>query len=100
MVFITQVIYIIDGKEELFDEFESLAIPIIKKYNGRLLLRLRLNENGVLESIEGAPYEVHLVEFRSENDFQEFLQDTGRNSFLHLKEQSVRTTLMIKGQKV
>jgi hypothetical protein len=28
MIFITQLIYIIDGQEEVFDEFESIAIPI------------------------------------------------------------------------
>ena len=39
MLLITQLIYIIDGQEKVFDEFESIAIPTILKYNGRLLLR-------------------------------------------------------------
>jgi hypothetical protein len=32
MILITQLIYIIEGQEKVFDEFESIAIPIIQKY--------------------------------------------------------------------
>jgi hypothetical protein len=41
MIYITQLIYIIDGQEKTFHQFEDVAIPIISKYNGRLLLRVR-----------------------------------------------------------
>ena len=44
MIYITQLIYIKQGQEEVFDEFESIAIPIISKYNGKLLFRIRPTE--------------------------------------------------------
>lgn len=39
MLYITQLIYIREGQESVFHQFEDVAIPIISKYNGRLLLR-------------------------------------------------------------
>ena len=41
MIHITQLIYVKKGKEEIFHEFEEIAIPTILKYNGRLTLRIR-----------------------------------------------------------
>lgn len=61
MIFITQLIYFIGGREQVFDEFESIAIPTILKYNGRLLLRVRPTENNFIESHIDNPYEIHLV---------------------------------------
>lgn len=36
MIFITQLIYLLEGQESVFEEFETIAIPIISKYNGKL----------------------------------------------------------------
>ncbi len=69
MVFITQLIYIVEGQEQVFDEFESIAIPTIFKYNGRLLLRVRPTENNFIESYIDKPYEIHLVEFKTTTRF-------------------------------
>lgn len=83
------------GQEQVFDEFERMAIPIIDKYNGRLLLRTRPGE--IVEANIDVPYEIHLVQFDSEPDFERFKRDESRKAFLHLKEQSVREMLLIKG---
>src|SRR5674476_1663375 len=88
MIFITQLIYIVDGQEQVFDEFESIAIPTILKYNGRLLLRVRPTENAFIENHIDKPYEIHLVEFETQKDFDNFkpvsythlrAHETGRN---------------------
>ena len=100
MVIITQLIYLKEGQENLFDEFECIAIPIIKKYNGRLLLRVRPSESAFIESSTDHPYEIHLVEFDSQQDFDNFKQDDARKSFLHLKEQSIRSSILIQGTKL
>ena len=99
MIYLTQLIYIKEGQESVFHEFEDIAIPIISKYNGRLLLRVRPTENSFVEFSIDKPYEIHLVEFDSEQDFEDFKQDDERKNFLHLKEQSVRSILLIKGTK-
>ena len=99
MIYLTQLIYIKEGQESLFHEFENIAIPIIAKYNGRLLLRVRPPENSFVDVSIDKPYEIHLVEFDSEQDFEDFKQDDERKKFLQLKERSVKSILLIKGTK-
>lgn len=100
MIFITQLIYILEGQEKVFDEFESIAIPIISKYNGKLLLRVRPAENAFVENNIDQPYEIHLVEFNTQQDFDNFKQDEERKGFLHLKEQSIKNSILIQGTKL
>ena len=100
MIFLTQLIYIKKGQEDIFHQFEEIAIPAILKYNGRLLLRVRPDENAFVENNIERPYEIHLVEFNTEQDFIHFSQDEDRKKFLHLKEQSVDAVLLIKGTKL
>jgi uncharacterized protein (DUF1330 family) len=100
MLFVTQLIYIKEGQEMVFDQFEQIAIPAISKYNGRLLLRVRPSENAFIEFHIDKPYEIHLAEFSTEQDFENFTKDEERKKFLHLKEQSIKSVLLIKGTKV
>lgn len=100
MILITQLIYIREGQERIFDEFESIAIPTILKYNGRLLLRVRPSDNNFIESHIARPYEIHLVEFEAQKDFDSFLLDDERKSFLHLKDQSIKEAILIQGTKL
>ena len=100
MIHLTQLIYIKEGQENIFYEFESVAIPIISKYNGRLTLRIRPEKESFIEANIEQPYEVHLVEFDTEEDFENFKRDEERKLFLHLKEQSIRTSILIKGEKL
>lgn len=100
MIYFTQLIYIREGQEDIFNEFESVAIPLITKYNGRLLLRIRPNEESLIASGMDKPYEIHLVEFESESDFHRFSKDEERNKFLHLKEKSIKASILIQGHKL
>jgi hypothetical protein len=40
------------------------------------------------------------VEFDSEQDFHNFGKDEERKKFMHLKEQSIKSVMMIKGTEV
>ncbi|MXV50705.1 DUF1330 domain-containing protein [Pedobacter sp. HMF7647] len=100
MIFITQLVYVIKGQEDVFDEFENIAIPAILKYNGRILLRVRPGESAFIEHHIDKPYEIHLVEFETEQDFENFKQDEERKKFLHLKDQSIKTSVLIQGSKL
>ena len=101
MIFITQLIYLKPGQEAIFDEFEAVAIPGIARYNGRMLFRLRPGSAAdFIENQIEQPYEIHLVEFASDLDFQNFMQDKERKRFLHLKEQSIQSVVLIKGTKL
>ena len=100
MIFITQLIYIIEGQEKVFNEFENIAIPAIAKYNGRLLFRIRPTVDNYIESQIEKPYEIHLVEFQTQQDFESFMKDEERKKFLHLKEQSIKEAILIQGTKL
>lgn len=100
MLYITQLIYLQEGQEAVFDEFEAVAIPLIPKYNGKLLLRLRPNPADFIEVHMEKPYEIHLVSFPSEADFLAFMRDEERKQFLHLKEAAVRSSFLVKGEKL
>ena len=100
MIYVTQLIYIKEGQQKVFDEFEKVAMPLISKYNGKLLLRLRPEEKAFIESHMEKPYEIHFVEFESDNDLENFMNDKERRKFLHLKEQSIQSSVLIKGTKL
>ncbi|MDP4265333.1 MAG: DUF1330 domain-containing protein [Bacteroidota bacterium] len=100
MIYLTQLIYINEGQEGVFHQFEDIAIPAISKYNGRLLIRVRPDIHSFIENHIDRPYEIHLIEFDTEQDFENFKQDEERKKFLHLKDQSVKTSLLIKGTKL
>ncbi len=100
MILITQLIYIKAGQEKVFDEFEEVAIPLITKYRGRLLFRVRPGSDAYIQNLLEKPYEIHLVEFEEESDFQAFMKDEERKKFLHLKEQSIQSSILIRGVKL
>ncbi|HEX4851431.1 MAG TPA: DUF1330 domain-containing protein [Puia sp.] len=100
MVYLTQLIYIKEGQENVFHQFEDIAIPLISKYNGKLLLRMRPCSDAYIENSIEKPYEVHLVEFNNEEDFKKFMQDEERKKFLHLKEQSIKASVLFQGVKL
>lgn len=100
MIYITQLIYIKPGQESAFNQFEAVAIPTISKYNGRLLLRVKPDADSFIEHHIDKPYEIHLVEFDSEQDFKSFMKDEERKKFLYLKEQSITTSILLVGTKL
>jgi len=100
MIYITQLIYLVEGKEEVFHQFEEVAIPAISRYNGRLTLRIRPGANTVIENSIGVPYEIHLVEFDTQQDFDNFKKDKERKKILHLKEESIKSTILIQGERL
>jgi hypothetical protein len=100
MIYFTQLIYIKEGKENLFYEFEDVALPLLWKYNGKLLLRIRPTSSIFVESAIEQPFEIHLVSFETEKDFEQFQQDEERKRYLHLKEQSVKSVVLIRGIQI
>lgn len=92
----TQLIYLQPDGEEDFLAFETVALPAMKKYGGDLLLRLRPDQHTMIEGSMEAPYEVHLISFEDMTAVESFLQDKDRKHVLHLKEKSVKTSILYK----
>jgi hypothetical protein len=97
MIYITQLIYLKPGQEATFDAFEAVAIPLIGRYQGKLLFRVRPDAGAFIEGEGRPPYEIHLVSFPDEKDFIAFAKDPERASSLHLKEASVERIELFKG---
>ena len=100
MIYRTQLIYLKEDQEEVLDEFESVAIPIIKKHNGELLLRVRPPSESLVEGSMELPYEIHLVRFSTQSDCDSFVNDEERLKFLKKKEKSIREAVLYQGEKV
>jgi hypothetical protein len=61
---------------------------------------VRPTESNFIERNIDSPYEIHLVEFETQQDFDNFKQDEGRKMFLHLKDQSIKESILIQGTKL
>lgn len=100
MIYLTQLIFVEPGKEQIFHQFEDLAIPLMERYRGRILYRLRPTPEAYVSGDADKPYEIHFISFDTENDLENFLKDDRRQEFMHLKNASVRKVLLVKGAKM
>jgi hypothetical protein len=97
MIYLTQLVYLRDGYEDAFDRFEDAVLPLLSKYRGELLLRLRSGPASRIGGSSEAPHEIHLVRFESDGDLLRYSDDEERKRLLPLKEQSVWNSPLIKG---
>lgn len=100
MIYITQLIFIKEGQENKFLEFENYAIPLMEKYNGKIIYRIRPSKENFIDSNNDLPYEIHFISFESNQDLAAFMRDDSRMQFINLKEESVKSILLVKGEKM
>lgn len=58
---------------------------------------MRPNPESIIAAGIEVPYEIHVVRFESEDDFRMFSDDEDRQRVLHLKNASVRSSLLVRG---
>jgi antibiotic biosynthesis monooxygenase (ABM) superfamily enzyme len=97
MVYLTQLIYVVPGREREFHQFEDTVLPLLAAYRGELVLRLRPPADAKIAGSARAPYEVHIVRFETDDDLARYASDDRRQRVLHLKNESVESVVMIKG---
>jgi uncharacterized protein (DUF1330 family) len=100
MKYYTQLIYVKEGAEAIFQSFEEHVLPIMEKYDGALLYRVRPGRDNVVASSLGFPTEVHLITFPSRGDFEGYIADKDRLQFMDLKNESVLKVLLIEGMAI
>lgn len=100
MIYYTQFIFIKKGKEEPFNFFENKVLPLLEKYNGKLLYRIRPAASDVIETNLGYPYEMHLVSFETRDDFKAYAQDEVRQRYLPLRNESIADVMLIEGDQI
>jgi len=97
MLFYTQLIFVKEGKEAVFHAFEDYVLPLLGRYNGKLLYRLRPGNGDVVTTSIDYPYEVHLISFGSKADFEAYARDEERTKYLAMKNESVEKVVLIEG---
>lgn len=95
--YLTQLIYVNQDQIAVFEQFEAQVLPLLAQHNGRLLLRIRPTDTTIIEQTLEPPYEIHLLEFASQADFERYLADPQRQAYLPLKDQAIRSTFVIQG---
>jgi hypothetical protein len=97
MLYITQLIFIKEGRETIFHEFEDNVLPLLDNFNAKLVYRIRPEREQFISASEELPYEIHVVTFPTENVFERYMKDTTRLRFLPLKEDAVKRIVLLKG---
>lgn len=100
MIYITALIFIKEDKEDVFNEYESSVLPILNNYNGKLIYRIRPTKENFISSENELPYELHFISFETNEDFKGFINDSKRKSFESLKEDAIKSTFLIQGEKI
>ena len=97
---ITQFIYINEGSEQDFLKFEETVLPLLPKYNGKLMYRIRpQKESFIYPTGDEQPYEVHVVSFEAKEDFLNYKNDPVRIEYLHLGTGSIKKVIMIESER-
>ncbi len=100
MIYLTQMIFVHEGREHVFNEFENIAIPLMAEHEGKMIYRMKPTKDVFITANEEVPYEIHFLSFPDDSSLQNFLKDERRTSFVHLKNESIRTSYIIKGEKL
>lgn len=99
-LYITLLIFVKRGEEEVFHSYEDKVLPLLARYNGQLLYRIRPEQNSFVYSPEDKPYEIHLVSFASKEDFENYKKDQERMSYAPLFGKSVEKVMLIEEIKI
>jgi hypothetical protein len=99
MIYLNQLIFVREGKEAIFHQFEDFVMPLIAQHNGRIVYRLRPDADNFIAGSE-QPYEIHFISFDTEEDFEHYMKDDRRLKYVHLKNESVRSSWIVKGVKL
>ncbi len=97
-VYLTLLVYLRDGKESSFLEYENKMVPLLKKYGGRLEFRLKTMKNNAV--VQEEPDEIHIVSFPSHDDYERYRQDPGREALSGLFTDSVARAQLFEGQLI
>ncbi len=95
--YITILLFVIKGKEDVFNEYEEKVLPLLSRHQGQLLYRIRPEAQQYITPQDEYPYEIHIVSFETITGFEQYKADKDRQSHAYLFRESVSKTLMIEG---
>jgi uncharacterized protein (DUF1330 family) len=98
MLYYTQLVFVHEGQEATFEDFEVHVLPLLGRHGGQLLYRVRPGRPAVLETAIDYPYEIHLVAFPARADFEAYRDDPERMQYTPFKDKSVGKVMLIEGK--
>jgi uncharacterized protein (DUF1330 family) len=96
-IYFTVLIYLHEGKEALFQEYERQAKPIMARYGGRF--EQVIKPTTVVGDLP-LPDEIHLLSFAAEADFDSYRQDPEAAKIAPLRFESVKKAIFISGHSL
>ena len=97
-LFVTQLIFLREGQRESFEEYEDAVIPLLEKYRGQLMYRIKCHEDYVQCRLNEMPHEIHIISFPNQAALKNYLEDPKRQELANLREGIVRQDLSILGR--
>lgn len=81
------------GREAEFEQFESAAARIMRRYGGRIERRIR----SAASAEAPQPYEFHVVTFPDEESLGRYRSDTELKGLAELRARAIRDTTVWRG---
>ncbi len=100
MIYITAFLFVKDNKQDVFNAYENAVLPLLGNYNGNLIYRIKPDATDFINLEGEAPYEIHHISFKTNADFMGYIDDEERKRFENLKEESIKSTFIVKGEKI
>jgi uncharacterized protein (DUF1330 family) len=88
------LLYLKDGQQAQFYDYERRVKPIIESYGGRFEKVIKPTQ--IIGDFP-MPDEIHLLSFPSEDSFQNYRESPELPKIAHLRAESVEETIIISG---
>ena len=95
-VILVASLYIHPGREAEFEEFETAAADIMRRYGGAIDRRIGIGPGDA----SNLPYEVHVVSFPDDRSFQEYRADVDLQALADLRSRAIRETVVWFGTEL
>lgn len=100
-IYITLLVFIREGEADRFLQYEDRVLPLLSKYNGELLYRIRPQpSNFVHPTTDDQPFEIHVLTFPNPAAFEDYRQDKERLSYFPLFQKAVRQVILLQSEPV
>ena len=96
-IYFTLLVYVKPGQYETFQDYERKVLPLLPSFNGMLELRLKTDKKADETEV---PDEIHILSFRSMNDFERYRNDDRRRQYLDMFHSAVEKAMLIKGKDI
>jgi uncharacterized protein (DUF1330 family) len=78
------------GAEPGLIEYEDAVLPLVPVHGGRLRERVRT------DGTDGAPLEIHMLEFPSEDALEAYMQDPQRVAMTEARDRAIERTAVYR----